>query len=188
MHAMNDKTSSSLLASSRRRRRNARGVAMVEGALIFPIMAFFLVYLELAHHSFDGYLLAEHVAEERTWSSATAGGFSGCSPARDDTNYHPPYLKLQPTGSGGAAGAAGDENKGTPPATDSGGGRINGGALAGSGPGGFFMHHDTAAVQVTVKRGSVTYDGTAHMPAARSKVFCNQPWLGSIIDIISRAL
>lgn len=155
---------------------------MVEGALIFPIMSFFLVYLELAHHSYDAYLTTEHVAEQRAWSGATVGSMIGnCPKGRDDTSYQPSYFKMM------SGGGSGDENTGSNPSTNAGGSSSSAsGKLGGNaGPGGWFMHHDTAMAQVTVKRGPVTYDGTQHRPNARSKLFCNQPWVGSLWDIIT---
>jgi hypothetical protein len=168
----------SLLLKSAQRRRRARGVAMVEGALVFPIMAMFMFMFEMAHHAFDAYITTEHVSEERTWSAATAGSFIGdCKDARrDDTSYKPAYFKM----TDGTTPAGGDQ-VGSSPAADSSG---TGGANVGGPSGGWFMHHDSALANITVKRGGRDFEKSA---SAASKVFCNQPWAGGIIDIIKGA-
>ena len=178
----NDKSDAiALLLAASRQRRRARGVAMVEGALIFPIMAMFIYMLELAHHNFDAYITAEHVAEERTWSSATYGSMIGTCPkdkARDDTSYKRVYFKMDPLGGGSDdPPAAGNPSMSAP----NGGSGAASGKIAGAGPGGWFMHHDTASAEVKVARGPRSFDKSAN---ARSKVFCNQPWVGSLWDVI----
>lgn len=158
-------------------RRKARGVAMVEGALIFPIMSFFLVYLELAHHSYDGYITAEHVARERAWSSALQGSvIGGCdSGARDDQSYKPSYFSI-------SAGGSGTDGKGTSPNVP------NGDKIA-SIPGGdqsrFIIkkHFAIATADVNVARGGVSYN---HKPSSKTAVYCNQPWIGGLTDIIKK--
>lgn len=175
MSAMNDKKSR-LLQSAKRQRR-ARGVAMVEGAVVFPVMAIFMFMFEMAHHAFDGYIAAEHVSEERTWSAATAGSFIGdCKSARrDDTSYAPPYFTMQQGTSTG-----GDQVSSSPSVDSSG----TNGANVGGPSGGWFMHHDSAVADISVKRGGRSFSKSA---LATSKVFCNQPWAGGIVSIITSA-
>jgi hypothetical protein len=177
MSAMkNDK--SRLLKSAQRRRRE-RGVAMVEGAVVFPIMAMFMVMFELAHHSFDAYITTEHVAEERTWSSATLGSFTlSCPTGRDDTEYSSQVKYFTIT----AGGSPTDTKAGGSPSTNSNGGKINGNSMAGQGPSGWAMHSDTAAATAKASRGAGSFTTT---PNARSKVFCNQPWVGGLWAIVS---
>lgn len=176
MNEPNNKVAQLLKAS--RRRRTARGVAMVEGALVFPIMAGFMVMLEMAHHGFDAYITAEHVSEERTWSAATKGAFLQCSGGRDDVNYKPGYFTKR-----SALGGSSD-NAGATPAADK--SKTEGNNVPG--PGGFFIYHDSAQITFKASRGTGSLNETFEKPAtARSKVFCNQPWMGGLIDIIKNA-
>lgn len=173
--------SRALVASARHRRR-ALGVAMVEGAIVFPVMAGFLVMFELCHHSYEAYIQTGHVAEQRAWSNATVGSLIGnCkNPVRDDTAYKPKYFKMDSPGSGGNTSAGGN-----PQIQQNSGGSISGsGAGTAPGSGGWFIHHDSANATISVSRG--TFQHTANA-SSTSYVFCNQPWVGSLLDIIKNA-
>ncbi len=146
---------------------------MVEGALVFPIMAMFMVMFELAHHSFDGYITAEHVARERAWSGATIGSFVlSCPKGRDDTSYTSQVKYFTIDGLNGS-----DESQASTSQTNNTG-------VAVTGPGGWAIHHATAAVTAHADRGAGHFTTT---PNARSKVFCNQPWVGGLVDIFKSA-
>lgn len=169
------------LAVLKRRLRRQRGVAMVEGAIIFPLMAMFMFFLELAHHSFDGYITATHVARERAWSSATIGSATGqCGAGRDDDAYWPKakYIKSMTDSPQGADGVA---QKGAPPDTGS------SGVSAGQGSGGhngFFKHTATATAHITIDRGGHLFQPTA---VSKVSVYCNQPYIGGVETVISNA-
>jgi hypothetical protein len=166
-----------------RQRLGSRGVAMVEGAVIFPVMAGFLVMLELAHHSFDAYITTGHVARERAWSSATAGSIIGnCPTARDDTGYS---SKASAYFTIAAAGGGTDENvgKGAKPDPGPAGKYVPPDLPAQNG---FFKHTETVTATVTVHRGqSPVYTKTT---VSKDVVYCNQAWHGTIVDIIKAAL
>lgn len=88
-----------------RNRRWQRGVAMVEGAIIFPGMAIFLVVMELAHNMYDLKLETLHRARERAWSYS----LEGCTGERDDDSYKRSYFTIdgsQTKDSGTTVGSA----------------------------------------------------------------------------------
>lgn len=149
---------------------------MVEGAVIFPVMSIFLVLLELSHHSFDGYIEAGHVARERAWSAATAGSIAGgCDGGRDDQNYKPSYFSSI-SGSGGSTPQGGPTN-----VQES--GRLGGITGGDSSRLIISKHQATVTVNVSIKRGPRSYAPT---PKAMSSVYCNQPFIGGLFDIISQ--
>lgn len=159
----------------KRRASRQRGVAMVEGAIIFPIMCMFLVMLELAHHSFDGYVTAGHVARERAWSSATKGSAIGsCPDGRDDTNYSSKASYIT-----NIDAASSDPKEGDAP-NPSGGGFAS--APAGvPGSNGFFKHTAEATAHVEINRGGFILHPTAKSVVT---VYCNQPYIGGLFQII----
>lgn len=151
---------------------------MVEAAVIFPVMALFLVMLELAHHSFDAYITVGHVARERAWSSATTGSIIGSCPAgRDDTLYvsQVHYFTIQ-----GASNTDQQQSSSPPPNT---GGKVS--APAGvPGQNGFWKHTADATATVTVKRGLRSFTNN---PKMTDSVYCNQKYYGGITDILKSA-
>ena len=186
MSALKSKTSSKMgLLAKIRQRIGRRGVAMVEGAVIFPVMGGMLVMLELGHHSYDAYVTVGHVGAERTWSTATTGSLIGnCGGSvRDDTSYADQvnssgkYFTL--AGKGGP-----DDNTSNAPPPNTGQAKVPGQQLQMVGNG-IWSHTDGAMATVKVSRGSRSYTNT---PWSSDKVYCNQKWYGSLVDIIKNAL
>lgn len=183
-------TNPTLLRGLRRRLRsrlNARGVAMVEGAIVFPILSLFLIMLELGHHAFDAYITVGHVARERAWSAATTGAdISNCSGgARDDQLYASVRANYMTIGTGTTA----DPPPTGKPNIDS-GGHSFGSPVAGTN--GFFKHTAAATADVHVSRGGNSgfvwpHAGGTFSPHPNSSVtvYCNQKWHGTLIDIIA---
>ena len=161
------------------RRRRSRGVAMVEGAVVFPVMAMFLFFLEMAHHSYDSYITVTHVERERSWSTATIGGIAGCDAGnvRDDTTYsaNVKYFKMD-TGSGGGNALAGDAPN--PPAE----GKASVPNMPGSA--GFFKWTGQASAQTEWGRGGHSVKNTE---SASGIVYCNQSYHGGLLEIIESA-
>jgi len=153
---------------------------MVEGAVVFPVMAMFLVMLELAHHSVDGYITAAHISRERAWSSATTGSIIGQCPknGRDDDLYSSKvkYFKIE------GAGNSDSPNAGAAQSPDT-GGQVS---VPGGTPGqnGFFKHTQDTTADVSVARGGRSFE---NKQTAKDTVYCNQGWYGSLIDIIKSA-
>jgi hypothetical protein len=152
---------------------------MVEGAVIFPIMASMMIMFELAHHSFDAYITVGHVVRERTWSAATTGSLIGnCGAgARDDQTYTATesYFSIPAGGatSNGQAGPAPSYSTNHSPP----------GNLPGSN--GFFNYSADATANISVHRGGRSFNHTAQ---SHEMVYCNQKFYGSIITIIENAL
>ncbi|MGH7284078.1 MAG: hypothetical protein ACRELY_21335 [Polyangiaceae bacterium] len=183
---MKPTTSKTGLIAKIRQRLGRRGVAMVEGAIVFPLMGGMLVMLELGHHSYDAYLTVGHVGQERTWSSATAGSLIGSCPKtlRDDTSYADQVASSGKYFTLAGDAAVGDDNssKGSTPPT-------------GSVPvpstqmswatNGLWSHTDGATATVKVARGGRSFTNN---PASKDKVYCNQKWYGTLVDIISNAI
>ena len=89
------------IMSRLRARAARRGVAMVEGAVVFPVMAGFLILFEISHHSYDLKVTTIHRARENAWSFA----LEGCKKGRDDDSYKKPYFTIDQieTGEGGGS-------------------------------------------------------------------------------------
>lgn len=181
MSAIKPKTG---LLAKLRQRLGRRGVAMVEGAIIFPLMGGMLVLLELGHHSYDAWITTGHVGAERTWSTVTAGSAIGnCGDnVRDDQSYADQvgsagkYFTIQ------GNGAANAGTQGSPPPT----GNVPVPATQISqASNGFWSHTDGAMAQVQVSRGTRQFSNT---PKSTDKVYCNQKWYGTLVDIIRNAL
>ncbi|MEO8801370.1 MAG: hypothetical protein ABI551_26000, partial [Polyangiaceae bacterium] len=143
-----------------------------------PVMAMFMVFLELSHHSYDGYITATHVARERAWSSATIGSLTGQCPAgRDDNSYWSKAKYIT-----GMSGSSGGSQEGTSGAPNPGHGVS---APAGvPGQNGFFKHTADATASMHIDRGGHIWDTTAKSTVS---VYCNQKWYGGIVDIIKSA-
>ncbi len=60
-----------------RRRHTGRGAAMVEAAVIFPVLCVFLGLLDFAHAEYDAKLLTSWDAQNQAWSYAAKGCTSG---------------------------------------------------------------------------------------------------------------
>jgi len=156
-----------------KRRRSALGAAMVEAGIIFPIMAMFMSLFEATHHSYDGYISAQHVARERAWSGATQGSFIlSCPTGRDDTSYKPSYFTMDKNVKGTSTGGST-----TQASNDTG--------VPVSGPGGWGIYHASAQAEAKGKRGSIAFD---NKPTSNSHIFCNQSWVGGLTDIFKSAL
>ena len=152
---------------------------MVEAAVIFPVMALFLVMLELAHHSFDAYITVGHVAAERTWSSVTTGSLYGKCPAgRDDTSYVSQVKYFTIAGSTNT-----DVQPGTQTPPSAGPASVPSPSLGGQN--GFWKHTADATATVNVSRGSRSFTNN---PKSSDTVYCNQKYYGSLLDIIKNAL
>ena len=157
---------------------------MVEGGIVFPIMAMFLVFLEMAHHSYDSYVTVTHVERERTWSIVTHGHTFGCdaNDVKDDDTYskNVKYFKMGSSSENGGGNTPAGGGADSPPTGST-------GVSVGDTPGskGFFKWQGQASAKTDWKRGPNQVQNTE---IATGVVYCNQQYLGTPLDIIKNAI